>query len=76
METLTTADMILTLTMSATVLGFILVMVWLFVCTVLYVCGALTEDRKESLFKLLGVGVSMTLIMGCLSAVAYAFSSL
>ena len=76
METLTTADMILTLTMSATVLGFILVMVWLFVCAVLYVCGALTEDRKESLFKLLGVGVSMTLIMGCLSAVTYSFSSL
>ena len=76
METLTTADTIFALTMCATLLGFILVMAWLFVCTVLYVCGALTEDRKESLFKLFEFGASMTLVMGCLAVFSSAFRNL
>lgn len=42
----------------------------------IYVCGVLTEDRKESLFKLFEVGASMTLIMGCLSVFSSAFRNL
>lgn len=76
METLTTADTIFALTTCAAFLGFGLVLVWLFVCTVLYICGVLTEDRKEYLFNLFEVGASMTLIMGCLSVFSSAFRNL
>lgn len=67
MENLTTVDTIFTLTTCASLLGIGLVLIWLTVCTVLYAFGILSEDRKESLFKMFEVGAGMAIIMGCLS---------